>query len=51
MSKVWSGVHGSARSRVSLDSDQLQFSPDNIRTLSRDTVMRINKMITEEKMP
>ena len=36
---------------LSPNSDQHQFSPDNIRTLSRDTVMRINKMITKEKMP
>ena len=36
---------------LSLNSDQHQFSPDNIRPLSRDTVMRINKMITKEKMP
>ena len=27
-----------------------QFSPNNIHTLSRDKVMRINKMITIEKM-
>ena len=33
------------------NSEQHQFSPDNIRTLSRDTVMRISKMITKEKMP
>ena len=36
---------------LSPNGDQHQFSPDNIRTLSRDTVMRINKMITKEKMP
>ena len=36
---------------LSPNSDQHQFSPDNIRTLSRDMVMRINKMITKEKMP
>ena len=36
---------------LSPNSDQHQFSPDNIRTLSRDTVIRINKMITKEKMP
>ena len=28
------------------NSDQNQFSPNNIHTLSRDTVMRINQMIT-----
>ena len=32
-------------------SDQHQFSPNDIHTLSRDKVMRINKMITKEKMP
>ena len=31
--------------------DQHQFSPNDIHTLSRDYVMRINKMITWEKMP
>ena len=30
----------------SVNSDQHQFSPDNIHTLSRDKVMRINKMIS-----
>ena len=35
---------------LSANSDQQQFSPNNIHTLSRDTVMRINKMITIEKM-
>ena len=36
--------------RLSPNSDQQQFSPNNIHTLSRDKVMRINKMITIEKM-
>ena len=31
------------------NSEQQQFSPNNIHTLSRDKVMRINKMITKEK--
>ena len=35
---------------LSLNSDQHQFSPNNIRTISRDQVMRINKLITLEKM-
>ena len=35
---------------LSTNSDQQQFSPHNIHTLSRDKVMRINKMITKEKM-
>ena len=30
--------------------DQKQFSPNNIHTLSRDKVTRINKMITKGKM-
>ena len=34
-----------------VNGDQHQFSPNNIHTLSRDKVMRINKMITKEKMP
>ena len=32
------------------NSNQLQFSPNDIRTQSRDTVMRINKMITRGKI-
>ena len=36
---------------LSANSDQKQFSPNNIHTLSRDKVMRINQMITKEKMP
>ena len=35
---------------LSANSDQQQFSPNNIHTLSRDKVMRINKRITIEKM-
>ena len=33
------------------NSDQHQFSPNDIHTLSRDYVTRIDKMITKEKMP
>ena len=36
---------------LSANSYQKQFSPNNIHTLSRDKVMRINKMITLEKIP
>ena len=36
---------------LSANSDQKQFSPNNIHTLSRDKVMRINKMISKGKMP
>ena len=36
---------------MSANGDQQQFSPNNIHTLSRDKVMRINKMITKGKMP
>ena len=35
---------------VSPNGDQHQFSPKHIHTLSRDNVMRINKMIIKEKM-
>ena len=35
---------------LSPNSDQHQFSPNNIYTLSRDKVMRIYEMITKEKM-
>ena len=34
---------------LSPNSDQHQFSPNNIHTLSREMVMRINDMITCEK--
>ena len=36
---------------LSPNGDQHQFFPNNIHTLSRDVVVRINKMITKEKMP
>ena len=36
---------------LSPNNDQQQFSPNNIHTLSRDKVMRINKMIIIEKIP
>ena len=32
------------------NSDQNKFSPNNIHTLSRDKVIRTNKMITKGKM-
>ena len=44
-------VHHVMFNPLSPNSDQHQFSPDNIRTLSRDAVMRIDKMITKDKMP
>ena len=37
--------------RLSPTGDQDQFSPNVIHTFSRDKVMRINKVITKEKMP
>ena len=36
---------------LSPNSDQQQFSPNDINSLSRDKVMRINKMIIIEKIP
>ena len=36
---------------LSPNSDQHQFSPDNIHMLPREIVMRVNKMITKEKTP
>ena len=35
---------------VSPKSDQQQFSPRNINTLSKEKVMRFNQMITSGKM-
>ena len=35
---------------LSPNSDQHQFSPNNIHMLSREMVMRIYQMITKEKM-
>ena len=35
---------------LSPNSDQHQFSPNNIHRLSREMVMRIYQMITKEKM-
>ena len=40
----------SAINLLSPNSDQHQFSPDNIHMLPREIVMRVNKMITKEKM-
>ena len=34
---------------LSPDSDQHQFSPNNIHMLPREMIMRVNKMITKEK--
>ena len=36
---------------LSPNSDRERFTPNDVHTLSRDKVMRISKMITEEKMP
>ena len=36
---------------LSPTSDQHQFSPKDIHTLAREKVMRVNKMITKEKIP
>ena len=38
------------RNPLSPNIDQHQFSPNNIRMLPRETVMRVNKMITKGKM-
>ena len=35
---------------LSPDSDQHQFSPNNIHMLPREMIMGVNKMITKEKM-
>ena len=35
---------------VGPNSDHRQFSPNNIHMLPREMVMRVNKMITKEKM-
>ena len=35
---------------LSPNSDQHQFSPNNVHMLSREMVMRLNKMVTKEKM-
>ena len=45
---MWSGVRIKP---LSPNSDQEQFSPNDVHTLSRDKVTRINKMMTTEKMP
>ena len=37
-------------SKQSPNSDQHQFSPNNIHILPRGMVIRVNKMITKEKM-
>ena len=37
-------------SPLSPNTDHRQFSPNNIHMLPREMVMRVNKMITKEKM-
>ena len=36
---------------LSPNSDQQQFSPNDVHTLSRDKVVRMEKMTMKEKMP
>ena len=36
---------------LSPNRDQQQFSPNNVHTLSRDKIVRIQKMTMKEKMP
>ena len=36
---------------LSPNNDHHQFSPNDIHTLAREMIMRINKMITKEKIP
>ena len=42
--------HISSINSLSPNSDQQQFSPNNIHMLAREIVMRVNTMITKEKM-
>ena len=41
----------STNNTLSPNSDQHQFSPNNIHLLLREMVMRVSKMITKVKMP
>ena len=45
----WLQIGESAIKPLSPNSDQQQFSPNDIHTLSMDKFMRTNKMITKEK--
>ena len=45
----WLQIGESAIKPLSPNSDQQQFSPNDIHTLSIDKFMRTNKMITKEK--
>ena len=45
------GAHHFGINPLSPNSDQHEFSPKDIHTLSREMVLRINKTITKEKMP
>ena len=42
----WNIIKSARLNPLSPNGDQHQFSPNDIHTLSRDYVMRINKMIT-----
>ena len=46
----WNRILGGFVIPLSTNGDQDQFSPNDIHTLSRDKVLRINEMITKEKM-
>ena len=46
----WNRILGGFGIPLSPNGDQDQFSPNDIHTLSRDKVLRINEMITKEKM-
>ena len=46
----WNPSGNCVISPLSPNGDQHQFSPNDIHTLSRDTVMRIDEMITKVKM-
>ena len=43
-------MRGNVINPLSPDSDQDQFSPNNIHMLLREMAVRVNKMITKEKM-
>ena len=47
----WIIISSNTFNPLSHSGDQHQFSPNNINTLSRDKIMRINKMISKEKLP
>ena len=50
LNNLLGGFRNTGFNPLNSNSDHRQFSPNNIHMLPREMVMRVNKMITKEKM-